>query len=149
MPETMTGGCACGRVRFTAEIDDDDAYLCHCRMCQRATGSVSIAFKNVRQADVTWDSAPDWYDSSAIARRPFCSACGTSLGFDYKAEGSDKLDLTVAGFDDPARFKPTSHFGAESMHRAWLNTEGLPELRSDEYQPLVDRWAAAGEAVPG
>src|SRR6476469_5325318 len=53
--EQMTGGCACGRVRFTATIHDDDAYLCHCRMCQRATGSVSIAFKNVKQADVDWD----------------------------------------------------------------------------------------------
>ena len=42
----MTGGCACGRVRFTAQVDDDEAYLCHCRMCQRATGSVSIAFKS-------------------------------------------------------------------------------------------------------
>ena len=36
------------------------------------------------------------------------------------------MDLTVAAFDDPSRFKPTHHFGAESMHRAWLNTEGLP-----------------------
>ena len=70
--EQMTGGCACGRVRFTATIRDDEAYLCHCRMCQRATGSVSIAFKNVKQADVSWDSGPDWYDSSPIARRPFC-----------------------------------------------------------------------------
>jgi hypothetical protein len=67
MAETMAGGCACGKVRFTARIADDDAYLCHCRMCQRATGSVSIAFKNVKQADVAWQSGPDWYDSSPIA----------------------------------------------------------------------------------
>jgi hypothetical protein len=26
------------------------------------------------------------------------------------------------------------------MHRAWINTDGLPETRTDEYQPLVDRW---------
>ena len=37
------------------------------------------------------------------------------------------MDLTVASFDDPSRFMPKHHFGAESMHRAWLNTEGLPE----------------------
>ncbi len=36
----MTGGCQCGRVRYAAEVDSDDAYLCHCRMCQRATGGV-------------------------------------------------------------------------------------------------------------
>ncbi len=50
MSETVTGGCQCGRVRYTVEIDDFDAYLCHCRMCQRATGNVSIAFKNVEKA---------------------------------------------------------------------------------------------------
>jgi hypothetical protein len=29
------------------------------------------------------------------------------------------------------------------MHRAWLNTEGLPEKRTDEYQALVDKWVEA------
>ena len=139
MSNEMTGGCACGRVRYTAAIEDDDAYLCHCRMCQRASGNVSLALKNVRQADVRWEREPDYFHSSAIARRGFCSACGSSLTFQY-LEGTDRMDLTVASFDDPSRFRPTAHFGSESMHRAWLETEGLPEQRSDEYQPLVDRW---------
>jgi len=69
--EQMTGGCACGRVRYTATIHDDEAYLCHCRMCQRTTGSVSIAFKNVKEAEVAWDHQPDWYDSSPIAQRSY------------------------------------------------------------------------------
>ena len=34
------------------------------------------------------------------------------------------MDLTVASFDDPSRFRPTSHFGAESIHEAWLDTVG-------------------------
>ena len=76
MAEPMTGGCACGRVRYTATIHDDEAYLCHCRMCQRATGSVSIAFKNVKQADVTWSREPDWYESSPIALRPSAAIAG-------------------------------------------------------------------------
>jgi hypothetical protein len=143
----MTGGCACGRIRFAARIDSDDAYLCHCRMCQRATGSVSIAFVNVKRADVKWDHEPDWYESSPIARRPYCRECGTSLGFQFQ-EGSENMDLTVAAFDDPSRFKPKHHFGAESMHRAWLNTEGLPEKRTDEYQALVDKWLKATGKVP-
>jgi len=147
MTDLMTGGCACGRIRFAARIDSDDAYLCHCRMCQRATGSVSIAFANVKQANVDWDHEPDWYESSPIARRPYCRECGTSLGFQFK-EGSENMDLTVAAFDDPSRFKPKHHFGAESMHRAWLNTEGLPEKRTDEYQALVDKWLKATGKVP-
>ncbi len=54
MSKTLTGGCQCGRVRYTAAIASDDAYLCHCRMCQRATGGVAAAFKSVARADVTW-----------------------------------------------------------------------------------------------
>lgn len=142
MADQMTGGCACGRVRYTAAIHDDDAYLCHCRMCQRASGSVSLAMKNVEQGAVEWSREPDWYRSSPIAQRPFCSECGTSLGFRYD-EDTTKMDLTVASFDEPSRFKPTSHFGAESIHEGWLNTSELPRTRSDEYDRLVKRWEKA------
>src|SRR3954469_4196299 len=142
MADQMTGGCACGKVRYTAQVGDDEAYLCHCRMCQRSTGSISIAFKNVKQADVAWDGEPDWYESSPIAKRPYCRECGTSLGFAW-TERSGTMDLTVASFDDPTRLKPTHHFGAESLHRAWLNTEGLPEKRTGDYQKLVDKWIEA------
>ena len=148
MAEQIGGGCACGRIRYTATIHDHDAYLCHCRMCQRASGSVSIAFKNVKQAEVQWDRQPDWFDSSPIAQRPFCRECGTSLGFRFK-DGSENMDLTVASFDDPSPFKPVHHFGAESMHRRWLNTEGLPEKKTEEYQPLVDKWVEATGKFPG
>ena len=147
MADQMSGGCACGRIRYTASVDPDEAYLCHCRMCQRSTGSVSIAFVNAKLDAMSWEREPDWYESSPIARRPFCSQCGTSLGFQFK-EGSDKMDLTVASFDDPSQFKPKHHFGVESLHRAWINTEGLPEYRTDEYQALVDRWVEATGAMP-
>lgn len=143
MADAMPGGCQCGRVRYTARIGSDDAYLCHCRMCQRATGGLAAAFVNLPQADLEWHAQPDWYASSAIAERPFCSACGTPLGFRYP--DSDRIDLTVGSFDDPSRFVPTSHFGAESIHRAWLNTSDLPEKRSEDHAPLVARWAQAGK----
>lgn len=145
----MTGGCACGAKRFTVELHgDEQAYLCHCRMCQRASGNVSLAMIGVREKDVRWSAEPDWYRSSAIARRPFCAACGTSLGFRYDeaasgADQTEKMDLTIAAFDDPSVFTPVSHFGTEGMHRAWLNTEGLPEMRSDDYAPLQERWSRA------
>ncbi|MEA3015468.1 MAG: hypothetical protein QOI38_190 [Sphingomonadales bacterium] len=145
--EAMTGGCACGRVRYAAEIENDDAYLCHCRMCQKATGGVSIAFKQVRKTAVSWEREPDWYQSSPIARRPYCRDCGTPLGFAFP--DGENMDLTVGSFDDPSRFVPRHHFGAESMHRAWLSTEGLPEKRTDEYKPLVDKWIAATGKFPG
>jgi hypothetical protein len=117
-------------------------------MCQRATGSVSIAFKQIKQADVKWDQEPDWYESSPIARRPYCRECGTSLGFQFK-EGSGNMDLTVASFDEPSCFVPKHHFGAESVHRGWLNTEDLPEMRTEDYEALVERWIEATGKFPG
>lgn len=116
-------------------------------MCQKATGSISIAFKSVKQSHVRWDLEPNWFDSSPIAERPFCARCGTSLGFRFK-DDSGNMDLTVASFDDPSGFVPKHHFGAESMHRAWLNTEGLPEIRTDQHQKLVDKWVAATGSLP-
>jgi len=148
MAEQMTGGCACGRVRYTATVHDDKAYLCHCRMCQRSTGSVSIAFKHVMEDEIEWSHEPDWYESSPIARRPYCRECGTSLGFAF-VKSSGTMDITVASFDDPSRFRPTHHFGAESIHRAWLNTDGLPETRTEDYQKLVDKWIDEAGGFPG
>ena len=109
-------------------------------------GSISIAFKNVKKADVTWLSEPDWYKSSPIARRPYCRECGTPLGFEYP--DSANMDLTIGSFDDPARFRPTMHFGAESLHRAWLSTEGLPEYRVADNKATVERWEKAVGKMP-
>ena len=145
--ERVTGGCQCGRVRFEVGIGNDDAYLCHCRMCQRATGGFAAAFKNVKKADLRWlGTEPDWYVSSPIARRPFCSACGTPLGFAFP--DSENIDLTVGSFDMPGRFRPTSHFGAESLHEPWLDTSMLKRVRTDEHQPLVDKWIKATGKMP-
>ena len=146
MANRMTGGCQCGRIRYVAEIDGDDAYLCHCRMCQRATGGVSIAFRNVPKAAVAWEHEPDRYRSSPFAQRGFCSNCGTPLTFEFD-DGSN-LDLTVGSFDDPSRFKPTSHFGKESWHPAWLDTSTLPAKRTDEHQALVDKWMNSVGKLP-
>lgn len=138
----VAGGCQCGRIRYEAEIENYEAYLCHCRYCQRATGGVSIAFKNLPKAAVRWNREPDWYASSPIAKRPFCSACGTPLGFAFP--DSDHMDLTVGAFDDPAPFFPTSNFGIESRHDAWSDTSALPGQRCDEYEALNKRWKEAG-----
>jgi hypothetical protein len=132
------GGCQCGRVRYRLKLENRNAYLCHCRMCQRATGGVAAAFVNMLKEQRSWLSEPDWYASSAIGRRPFCGECGTPLGFEYP--DSRTCDITVGSLDAPYGFILTSHFGAESIHEAWLNTSALEKVRCDEYPSLVERW---------
>ena len=134
-----TGVCQCGRVRYTARLDDDEAYLCHCRMCQRATGGVSIAFTLVDTDAVTWTTRePDRYRSSPFAQRGFCSACGTPLT--YESDGHDKMDLTIGSFDDPAPFRPVAHSGVESWHPQWLDTRGLPTQSTDQNERIANKW---------
>ncbi|MBO9712893.1 GFA family protein [Sphingomonas sp.] len=145
--QVMTGGCQCGRVRYSVRVENDEAYLCHCRMCQRATGGFAAAFKNVLQADLEWTHPPDEYASSPIAMRGYCKDCGTPLTFRYP--DSPKIDLTVGSFDDPSGLRPISHFAADAiLHESWLDTRDLPMHRVDEYQPLVDRWIKAIGNLP-
>lgn len=146
MSRTLTGGCQCGRVRYTAKVETDEAYLCHCRMCQKATGGFAASFVFLPKEAVNWRSGPDWYNSSPIAHRPFCSNCGTPLGFAFLK--SDSMDLTVGSFDDPSHFVPTSHSGAEGMHEAWLDTSKLPRVTTVESEGVVHRWREAGLEPP-
>lgn len=146
MPDIMTGGCQCGRIRYRAAVDDLDAYLCHCRMCQRATGGVAAALKQFSRTAVSWDHEPDRYRSSPIARRGYCRECGTPLT--YEGDGADGLDLTVGSFDDPGRFVPVSHSGAESLHEAWLDTRGLPRERTQDNPRIAQKWIEACGKLP-
>jgi hypothetical protein len=147
MTQALTGGCQCGRVRYTAEVDPGTAILCHCNMCKRATGGVSSPFVNVPREALTWHSEPDWYKSSPIARRGFCARCGTPLAFEF-IEGATSTDLTIGSFDDPALFTPTLNYAVESMLSAWADVRHLPGQRSEDNEDDVRRWREAGLEPP-
>lgn len=142
----MTGGCQCGRVRYTAQVDPQQAYLCHCRMCQRATGGVSIAYIGLPKSQMAWDSQPDLYPSSPIAKRPFCRQCGTPLGFMF--DEGENMDITVGSLDEPYGIEPHWHFAAEKIHEAWLDTSHLRRIRLSEHTALSQRWIDATGSVP-
>ncbi len=152
MAETMTlqGGCLCGRIRYEVSLESDEAYYCHCRMCQLAFGNTRAAFINVPQASVRWlGEAPKLYASSTFARRGFCPECGTPLSFAYV--DSAKMDLSVGSLDDPSRVRPVSHFAVESRVENWHAEDGLPGQRLDASERLMKRWkdAYGDSVVPG
>lgn len=147
MTERVTGGCQCGRVRYAVEIADDQAYLCHCRYCQRATGGVAAALKQAPRSAVTWTEVePELYRSSPIAQRAYCRECGTPLT--YEGDGAEGMDLTVGSFDDPYRFRPVEHSGVESRHEAWTDTRGLPESRTEDNPRISAKWREACGDLP-
>lgn len=143
----LAGGCQCGRIRYAVAADDDHAYLCHCRMCQRATGGVAAALKQVPRAAVTWTlREPDRYRSSPIAQRGFCAACGTPLT--YEGDGASDIDLTVGSFDAPHLLRPTEVTGIESRHELWVDTGALPATRTDQNAGITAKWMTACGKLP-
>ena len=146
----VQGGCLCGAVRYEARPTHREGYYCHCRMCQLAFGNTRAAFINLRKDEVRWlAAAPAYHASSKIARRGFCGRCGTPLSFEYL--DSPRMDLSVGSLDDPAAFKPVSHFAIETRIANWHADDGLPGERLAEHVPLMERWKQAygDDVVPG
>src|SRR5215472_2409820 len=48
----IKGGCLCGAVRYTAEAEPTSATVCHCRDCQKFTGSAFAALVRVTKEAV-------------------------------------------------------------------------------------------------
>ena len=106
-----TGGCQCGAVRFRVEGKVGEGSVCHCRMCQKASGNFYAALASVREAKLTWTRGePSRFASSNHVRRGFCAACGTPLTF----EAPDGVALAIGAFDDPAEIVPVIQWGLEA-----------------------------------
>ncbi|HWI87414.1 MAG TPA: GFA family protein [Sphingomonas sp.] len=147
MAKDLTGGCQCRRIRYRVAVDNDEAYLCHCKMCRHATGGASIAFVSVDLDKLVWETEPDWYRSSPIAERPFCRTCGTPLGFRF-VEGATGMDITLGSFDEPGDFHPVHNYAVESLLANWQHIADLPGWRTDENPNVTDRWMKTVGKLP-
>ncbi|WP_457935919.1 GFA family protein [Mesorhizobium sp. 10J20-29] len=106
-----SGGCQCGAVRFRVEGALGDASICHCRMCQKASGNFYLPLVSVRDAKLAWTRGePGGFRSSSAATRGFCRDCGTPLYYD----APDGMALAIAAFDDPSGIAPTIQWGIEA-----------------------------------
>ncbi|MFO1158121.1 MAG: GFA family protein [Reyranellaceae bacterium] len=104
--ETL-GGCVCGSVRFRAIGEPSRITICHCRWCQRRTGTAFgveavyatgqvefIKGETTRYRHVS-DESGRWLDIE------FCGRCGSNLGFTLEAVPSVRT-LPAGAFDDPS-----------------------------------------------
>src|SRR5207248_2977892 len=108
-----TGGCQCGAVRYRLLTPPEHASICHCRMCQRASGQPFMAFARVRQEALQWTRGrPAMFSSSNIVERGFCGACGTPLT--YRRPTGGAVSVTIGSLDDPEAARPVQQFGIES-----------------------------------
>ena len=47
----LAGGCQCGAVRYRLMAEPTGVNICHCRMCQKASGGPFMAFGGVRMSE--------------------------------------------------------------------------------------------------
>jgi hypothetical protein len=114
----LTGGCACGRVRYRCRSAPFACSYCHCRDCRKVTGAPVTVFVGVAAADLEIDGAPVERAGTAWARRSFCPDCGTPI--DYRDSRLPGERYLLAGtLDRPEAVRPTCHaFTDEAV--AWL-----------------------------
>ena len=129
------GGCQCGAVRFRVEGKLGDASVCHCRMCQKASGNFYMPLVSVRGAHVTWTRGePKRFQSSNAARRGFCADCGTPLTY----EAPDGMALAIATFDEPQGIVPTIQWGIEGKLPYVDHVADLPGVHTMEDPDAIE-----------
>ena len=132
------GGCQCGAVRYAVAAGPAKSAVCHCRMCQRATGNAFAPLLEVPSDRVAWTGTPAEWASSDIAWRGFCSTCGTPL---YYRSG-DTTEIMVGTLAPGFAFRPHESISVESRVDWLAYLPGLPEI------PTPAAWRVASRQSP-
>ena len=128
----LTGSCLCGAVTYKTTGLVLGFNVCHCDMCQKATGGPFGPFVRIKKTDfqfLTGEDVIQTYSSSPGVTRSFCETCGSTL--QWLRDDSDGLGFTAGTLDTPLDMKPTAQiFCGESQ--AWH------QLRDDVEQFDLD-----------
>lgn len=77
MSHDVSGGCLCGRVRFTATIPSHDLGACWCAQCLRQNSGPLICVANATHHEIAGEVAQ--FRASDHATRGFCAQCGSMV----------------------------------------------------------------------
>ena len=109
--KSVSGGCACGSIRFQAKGDPIWTAGCCCRDCSKATGTPYVVWVGFPVNAIAFDeNEPVVAETSKGVLRGYCDKCGTSLtyGRDPKHDVAEPLLYVAANaLDNPNLFPPT------------------------------------------
>lgn len=142
---TFSGGCACSAVRYRVTGRPMFVHCCHCRWCQRETGSafaINALIETgridlIRGAPVTIETPSESGAGQNIVR---CPDCRIALWSHYAGSGPAVAFLRVGTLDDPDAMPPDIHIFTASK-QSWVvlppETQSVPEYYDrDDYWPV-------------
>ena len=119
MSDIHHGGCLCGSVRFKTIGQPLKVFVCHCSMCQRATGSAFAIEPTFLKSNVEFAGKPvatysyQSPDHGRLLHFTFCATCGTRVGLSL--ERFPQLQIVYGGtYDEPSWPKPDCHIFVRS-----------------------------------
>lgn len=145
MTDQLEGGCACGAVRYRMTSPPMFVHCCHCRDCQRQTGS---AFVLNALIEATWvellTGEPRRVDVPTDSGRPHgiyrCPTCAIAIWSEYGGVETVRF-VRVGTLDDPRALTPDVHIYTRSK-QPWITLpDGVPAFEA--YYDAKTVWPAA------
>lgn len=119
------GGCQCGRVRYRVEAEPYLLVACHCKECQRQSGSAFGMSLIVPQDGVVFAGELKMFERSSESGRPlrcfFCPECGTRIY--HQPSYAPVVNIRAGTLDDTSALEPKMHTWLRSK-QAWT---AIPE----------------------
>src|SRR6516164_5432765 len=113
------GECHCGSLRVITTGEPERVYLCHCKACQRRTGTAFHYGVTYLKARVRLDGEPKIYEREADTgyriRFHFCPRCGSTIYWEGDRNPA-VCGVAVGVFEVGAFPPPSDSIWEESMH---------------------------------
>jgi len=124
MPYPLQGGCDCGHIRYQMERAPLVVHCCHCRWCQRETGSAFALNAAIEASEVTLlRGSPEQVDTpSNSGKGQFisrCPHCKLALWSNYSGAGNSLHFVRVGTLDEPDHLPPDVHIFTASK-QPWV-----------------------------
>ena len=127
----MEGHCACGEVRYRLAGKPFAVHCCHCRSCQRETGSAFVLnglietpmVEVVQGKPETVDTPSESGKGQRIVR---CPTCHVALWSHYGGMGDKAAFVRVGTLEDPDACPPQVHIFIRSKQPWVVLPEGAP-----------------------
>ena len=125
----LTGGCLCGGVRYEIDQPLAGAGYCHCKRCQRRTGTAASLNAGIVPGSlriVQGEELVRAYEPEGGWPKAFCSACGSAL-WSINPENPDMKGVRLGTFDeDPGVRAQWRQYVAYAAPFEPIPDDGLP-----------------------